>query len=175
MPFFFVPLTGLAMASVEPEEMASAAGLMSFMRTLSGAFATSLVTTAWEDKASYNHADLVGSIDPGGDTLRTLQGSGMSLDAASNQLNQLLQSQSIMLSTNQIFWLTGLSFVVAACAIWLAPAPPVWRIPVRHTELFYISKKPGACTGLLSISLPRVAHHIPARSPYCALASPPSA
>ena len=123
MPFFFVPLTGLAMASVEPEEMASAAGLMSFMRTLSGAFATSLVTTAWEDKASYNHADLVGSIDPGGDTLRTLQGSGMSLDAASNQLNQLLQSQSIMLSTNQIFWLTGLSFVVAACAIWLAPRP----------------------------------------------------
>ena len=123
MPFFFVPLTGLAMASVEPEEMASAAGLMSFMRTLSGAFATSLVTTAWEDKASYNHADLVGSIDAAGDTLRSLQASGMSLDAASNQLNQLLQSQSIMLSTNQIFWLTGLSFVVAACAIWLAPRP----------------------------------------------------
>lgn len=123
MPFFFVPLTGLAMASVEPEEMASAAGLMSFMRTLSGAFATSVVTTAWEDKASYNHADLVGSIDAAGDTLRSLQDSGMSLDAASNQLNQLLQSQSIMLSTNQIFWLTGLSFVVAACAIWLAPRP----------------------------------------------------
>lgn len=123
MPFFFVPLTGLAMASVEPQEMASAAGLMSFMRTLSGAFATSLVTTAWEDKASYNHADLVGSIDSAGDTLRSLQNSGMSLDAASAQLNQLLQSQSIMLSTNQIFWLTGLSFIVAACAIWLAPRP----------------------------------------------------
>jgi len=123
MPFFFVPLTGLAMASVEPEEMASAAGLMSFMRTLSGAFATSLVTTAWEDKASYNHADLVGNIDAAGDTLRSLQNSGLSLDAASAQLNQLLQSQSIMLSTNQIFWLTGLSFVVAACAIWLAPRP----------------------------------------------------
>jgi DHA2 family multidrug resistance protein len=123
MPFFFVPLTGLAMASVEPEEMASAAGLMSFMRTLSGAFATSLVTTAWEDKASYNHADLVGSIDSAGDTLRNLQNSGLSLDAANAQLAQLLQSQSIMLSTNQIFWLTGLSFVVAACAIWLAPRP----------------------------------------------------
>ncbi|RQO77635.1 MFS transporter [Aquitalea sp. FJL05] len=123
MPFFFVPLTGLAMASVEPQEMAAAAGLMSFMRTLSGAFATSLVTTAWDDKASYNHADLVGSIDSTGSTLRTLRDSGLSIDAATGQLAQLLQSQSIMLATNQIFWLTGLSFIVAACAIWLAPRP----------------------------------------------------
>ncbi|WP_293761562.1 DHA2 family efflux MFS transporter permease subunit [uncultured Aquitalea sp.] len=123
MPFFFVPLTGLAMASVEVEEMASAAGLMSFMRTLSGAFATSLVTTAWEDKASYNHAELAGKVDSMGDTLRTLTSSGLNADAATAQLNQLLQTQSIMLSTNQIFWLSGLSFVVAACAIWLAPRP----------------------------------------------------
>ncbi|PXX51270.1 MULTISPECIES: DHA2 family efflux MFS transporter permease subunit [Aquitalea] len=123
MPFFFVPLTGLAMASVEPQEMAAAAGLMSFMRTLSGAFATSLVTTAWDDKASYNHADLVGSLDSTGSTLRTLHDSGLSMDAATAQLGQMLQSQSIMLATNQIFWLTGLSFVVAACAIWLAPRP----------------------------------------------------
>ena len=123
MPFFFVPLTGLAMASVEPQEMASAAGLMSFMRTLSGAFATSVVTTAWDDKASYNHADLVGTVDRMGDTLRSLSQSGLSGDAASAQLNQLLQSQSIMLATNQIFLLTSLSFLIAACAIWLAPRP----------------------------------------------------
>lgn len=123
MPFFFVPLTGLAMASVEPQEMAAAAGLMSFMRTLSGAFATSLVTTAWDDKASYNHADLVGSLDSMGNTLRTLRDSGLSVDGATAQLGQMLQAQSIMLATNQIFWLTGLSFIVAACAIWLAPRP----------------------------------------------------
>jgi DHA2 family multidrug resistance protein len=123
MPFFFVPLTGLAMASVEEHEMASAAGLMSFMRTLSGAFATSLVTTAWDDKASYNHAELAGLVDSMGSSLRTLTDSGLSTDTAYTLMNQTLQSQSIMLSTNQIFWLSGLSFIVAACAIWLAPRP----------------------------------------------------
>ncbi|AVG14812.1 MULTISPECIES: DHA2 family efflux MFS transporter permease subunit [Chromobacteriaceae] len=123
MPFFFVPLTGLALASVEPAEVASAAGLMSFMRTLSGAFATSLVTTAWDDKANYNHAELVGMVDSGGDALRALTGGGLSDSAAWGTIEQTLQAQSIMLSTNQIFWLAGLSFVVAACAIWLAPRP----------------------------------------------------
>ncbi|OHX21345.1 DHA2 family efflux MFS transporter permease subunit [Chromobacterium sphagni] len=123
MPFFFVPLTGLAMASVEPEEMASAAGLMSFMRTLSGAFATSLVTTSWDDKASYNHAELVGMLDSGGGALRALTNSGLSSATAYGVMEQTLQGQSIMLATNQIFWLSGLSFVIAACAIWLAPKP----------------------------------------------------
>ena len=121
MPFFFVPLTGLAMASVEPEEMASAAGLMSFMRTLSGAFATSIVTTAWDDKASHYHAELTALVDSTPQALQQL-GNG-SIEAGREQLSQLIQAQSIMLSTNELFWLSGLSFVLAACMIWLAPRP----------------------------------------------------
>jgi DHA2 family multidrug resistance protein len=121
MPFFFVPLTGLAMASVAPEEMASAAGLMSFMRTLSGAFATSIVTTAWDDKASHYHAELTALVDSTPQALQQL-GNG-SIDAGREQLSQLIQAQSIMLSTNELFWLSGLSFVLAACMIWLAPRP----------------------------------------------------
>ncbi|MDC7717755.1 DHA2 family efflux MFS transporter permease subunit [Vogesella sp. DC21W] len=121
MPFFFVPLTGLAMASVKPEEMASAAGLMSFMRTLSGAFATSIVTTAWDDKASHYHAELAALVDSSPQALQQL-GNG-SIESGRQQLGQLIQSQSIMLSTNELFWLSGLSFVLAACMIWLAPRP----------------------------------------------------
>jgi DHA2 family multidrug resistance protein len=121
MPFFFVPLTGLAMASVEPEEMASAAGLMSFMRTLAGAFATSIVTTAWDDKASHYHAELTALVDSTPQALQQL-GNG-SIEAGREQLSQLIQAQSIMLSTNELFWLSGLSFVLAACMIWLAPRP----------------------------------------------------
>ena len=45
LPFFFVPLTALALGSVEEHETASAAGLQNFLRTLSGAVATSIVTT----------------------------------------------------------------------------------------------------------------------------------
>ncbi|MDZ5649260.1 DHA2 family efflux MFS transporter permease subunit [Nitrospirillum sp. BR 11828] len=113
MPFFFVPLTGLALASVNVEETASAAGLMNFLRTLSGAFATSLVNTLWEDGATRNRAELVDLLRPG------LIGDGLSIQ----QLDNLVQGQGVMLATNQIFLGVAVAFALSALVIWLAPKP----------------------------------------------------
>lgn len=123
MPLFFVPLTGLALASVDLSETASAAGLMSFCRTMSGAIATSLVNTSWENKASYYHAELAGMVDPNGDISNVLAQAGMTLDQARVSMEQTLQSQSIMLSTNHIFLIAAISFGLAATAVWFAPKP----------------------------------------------------
>lgn len=123
MPFFFVPLTGLALASVNEEETASAAGLMSFCRTVSGAFATSLVNTGWENKTAYNHAELAGLTDQSGAVSQLLSQSGMAPDQVLGTMANTLQAQSVMLATNQIFMLAGLAFILAASAIWLAPRP----------------------------------------------------
>ena len=49
MPFFFVGLTALALSSVPAQHQTSAAGLMSFLRTLCGAIGTAIATTAWDD------------------------------------------------------------------------------------------------------------------------------
>src|SRR3546814_17124528 len=49
MPFFFVGLTALALSSVPAPHPTSAAGLMSFLRTLCGAIRTAIETTAWDD------------------------------------------------------------------------------------------------------------------------------
>lgn len=62
MPFFFVPLTTLALSSVLPEETTSAAGLMNFLRTLAGAIGTSWSTTVWEDYARKMHNELANVI-----------------------------------------------------------------------------------------------------------------
>ncbi len=124
LPFFFIPLSGLALASVKPEEVASAAGLMNFSRTLCGAFATSIVTTSWESQVNIFRTDLVSSI--------TLPESLMGLlgnvpltaqNTAFYLLDQLIQSQAVMLATNKIFLLVSFTFAFAACAIWLAPKP----------------------------------------------------
>ncbi len=123
MPLFFVPLTGLALASVLEEEMASAAGLMSFCRTMSGAIATSLVNTGWENSASRYQADLVGLVDRGGEAMHSLMQSGMSLEAARASLAQMVQSQSIMLSTNHMFAIAAVSFLLGAIAVWFVPKP----------------------------------------------------
>lgn len=123
LPFFFIPTTGLALASVEEREMDSAAGIMNFLRTLSGAFATSLVTTVWDNRITLNHAELVGLADPDQSVRTMLEQSGMSADAVNQAIDYLITGQSVMLATNQMMWAIGLAFIFAAMVIWLAPKP----------------------------------------------------
>lgn len=121
MPFFFVPLNSIALSSVNPEETASAAGLMSFLRTLGGAIATSVVNTSWENRMRLNHADLAGQIDPTGEATRSLLETGMGMDGVRNTLDRLLEVQSVMLSTNQLFFVIAIVLFISGCTIWLAP------------------------------------------------------
>lgn len=123
LPFFFVPVTALTLGSVEEHETASAAGLQNFLRTLSGAVATSVITTSWEDRTNHMHAELAGMVDRTGETARSLADSGMSADAIRSVLDNLAQGQSVMLATNEIIAFIAIAFALAACVIWLAPRP----------------------------------------------------
>ena len=123
LPFFFIPLTGLALASVDEDETASAAGLMNFLRTLSGAFATSLITTVWDDQITRNHAELVGLSDSDQSVRTLLESSGMTPDAVLQSIDRLISGQAVMLATNQIMAFVGVAFIFAASVIWLAPKP----------------------------------------------------
>lgn len=118
-----MPVTALSLGSVEEHETASAAGLQNFLRTLSGAVATSIVTTAWEDKTSVMHAELVGYVDCTGETASALSASGMTADAVRGTLDGLLQGQSVMLATNEIMAIVAVVCVVSALVIRLAPRP----------------------------------------------------
>ncbi len=123
LPFFFVPLTALSLGSVELRELASAAGVQNFLRTLSGAVATSLVTTAWEDRTNINHSELSGLADRQGEAMHALTASGMTHDQALFSLDRLVTSQSVTIATNQIMALVTIAFFIAAFVIWFAPTP----------------------------------------------------
>lgn len=123
LPLFFVPLTALSLGSVEESETASAAGLQNFLRTMSGAVATSLVTTFWDDKTTAMHAELSWLADRTGDTLRGMIASGTPFDMAIRQLDNLVQAQSVMIATNQMMMIVAAAFAIAAGVIWFAPKP----------------------------------------------------
>lgn len=123
VPMFFIPTTTIALASVDDKEMDSAAGLMNFLRTLSGAFATSIVTTSWANQATRNHAELVGSIDPDGSIVSMLTQQGMPMESSLQAVDFTLITQSIMLGTNQVMAALAAIFIFAATIIWLAPKP----------------------------------------------------
>jgi len=120
MPMYYVPLTGLAMGSVNEEETASAAGLMNFVRTISGAIATSLVTTAWQDRSIIAHARLADSVDPTGQLAASLP-QGLNGQFLREMLNNLVTGQSLMLATNGLMMVIAATFTIASICIVLAP------------------------------------------------------
>jgi DHA2 family multidrug resistance protein len=123
MPFFFVPLMGLALGSVKPEETASAAGLISFVRTVAGAFGTSITTTAWENSSERVRANLAGLLNNPNAALNGITAQGFTGAQAAGQLDRLVQSQAVMIATNHMFQVISAVMFVAAALVWLAPKP----------------------------------------------------
>jgi DHA2 family multidrug resistance protein len=123
MVMYFIPLNGLINASVGPDEQANASGLANFMRTLGGAFATSLVQTGWADAARREQTELAGAMTHGARVIDAYEASGMSHRGAVETLTRIVEGQSVMLATLDIFGVIALGFFGAAMLIWLAPRP----------------------------------------------------
>lgn len=123
LPMFFLSLTILSMGAVQPDETENAAGLSGFVRTVSSAFATSVVTTRWDKYTTVYHADLVGRSPNLQLELERLARSGFNLDQARVVLDQVVQNQALVLATNRLFWEIGSFLALGLCLIWLIPRP----------------------------------------------------
>jgi DHA2 family multidrug resistance protein len=102
--------------------MAAASGLINFLRTIAGAIATAVTLSAWSTDAVISRSNLVGRLNLSHDLMGRLDG-GLGLDQALHSLDELVQSQSIMLATNHMFLLLGTVVALTAAAIWLMPRP----------------------------------------------------
>ncbi|WP_404333514.1 DHA2 family efflux MFS transporter permease subunit [Sphingomonas sp. MMS12-HWE2-04] len=122
MPFFFIPLTTLALGAVEPHETASAAGVMSFMRTMAGAIGTSISATMWDDGARVARSEIVSRLNTQG-TVDAMTAQGFSLDQIRSVMAQLVDKEAFALATNHIFLISAFIFAGAAMIIWLTPRP----------------------------------------------------
>lgn len=123
MVMFFVPVTGLAMASVRPDEQANAAGLSNFMRTLAGAFATSLIQSGWSNATRANQTELAGAMSNGRHLIEAADQAGMPHDGSVTLLSMVVEGQSVMLATLNMFGVIALCLGFAATLIWLVPKP----------------------------------------------------
>ena len=122
MPCFFIGLNTIALGSISPEDTASGAGILNFLRTTAGAFAVSLTTTSWSNATTSARVSLAGRLNSTG-TLDQMQASGMAPAQALSAVDQLTQQQAVMLATDGVFTAMSVILVIAACSIWLAPRP----------------------------------------------------
>jgi MFS transporter, DHA2 family, multidrug resistance protein len=121
MPFFFIGLTALALSAVKPSETTSAAGIMSFVRTLCGAIGTAMATTAWDNASRISRSDMVGRLNGGDATMASLTAKGMSTDQARAVIDRLVDAQSATVGAVHVFLLAFAVFMFAAAIIWIAP------------------------------------------------------
>ena len=122
MTFFMIPLLGLTLNTVEENEVTSAAGLQSFVRTIATAFATSLSLTYWGDSQRAARNDMVGELQP--EVLHAkLSGMGFSHEQARLMLSNMVEMEATTLAVIHVFWATSAMLLVAAAVIWLAPRP----------------------------------------------------
>jgi len=125
--FFFTPLISIVISGLPPERMASALGLANFCRILGGSFGTSLSVTLWDRREAFHQSRLVEQVtnfNPVSiDMVRQLEALGFHGLKSMGAIAQTITVQAFMLSTNDIFWLSGWIFVGLMAIIWFTKPP----------------------------------------------------
>lgn len=121
MPFFFIGLMSFAMSAVPAKDTASAAGLISFMRTVSGAVGTALAASWWDEASRVSRDQMVGNLNGAQSVMTQLQASGFSEGQALSVMERLVDAQAATLGVNHVFWIGAVILFIAAWLPWLAP------------------------------------------------------
>lgn len=120
MPFFFITAAAMTLIPVRADEVASAAGLQSFTRTIASAIATSLAMTFWNNEARTAGSDLAGRINTDA-TSAILAARGLSADQSRIWIAQIVDKEALMLATNNIFIISSILLWICAACVWIAP------------------------------------------------------
>jgi DHA2 family multidrug resistance protein len=124
MAAFFIPLVTISLSGLAPERIPAASGLFNFARITAGSFGTSITTTVWDRRATLHHAQLVERMSSGdpvtAQALGTLHAGGVGSEQSYFLVNRLVDSQAFMLSANDIFYVSGVAFLVLIGLVWLA-------------------------------------------------------
>lgn len=125
--FFFTPLISIVLSGLPPERVASALGLSNFCRILGGSFGTSISVTWWYRRETLHQSQLVENVNHfnpiSRGTVAQLQQIGFSHLSSYASLMRLIVNEAFMIATNEIFWISGCTFVVLMFVIWLAKPP----------------------------------------------------
>ncbi len=124
MAFFFIPLVTITLSGLTPDRIPAASGLSNFLRITAGAMGTSITTTLWENRAALHHSQLSEAVNQGNNAatnaISGLASSGFSTEQVLGQLNRIVDQQSFMLATNDIFYASAILFLLLIPLVWLA-------------------------------------------------------
>jgi len=127
IPLFFLPLNQIVMAGVGPAELASAAGLSNFIRTISGSMSTAVSVYLWNTRTDYHHAVLTEHIRPDSNAWLAFQqqlaGRSITGSTAATFTDRLVTQQAMTMAVNDVFYLLAVLFLILIPFVWYARPP----------------------------------------------------
>jgi DHA2 family multidrug resistance protein len=121
---FFIPLVAVALGDLRPDQIAAATGLNNFLRISAGAFATSIATTLWENRAALHHAHMVERMTlydpPTTATLQQLGALGLPPEQRYAFLDRMVNQQAFTLSALDLFYASAVLLVLLIPLVWMA-------------------------------------------------------
>lgn len=120
--FMMLPLMTLTLNTVDEHEVASAAGMQSFTRTIATAIATSITLSYWGDTQRAARSDVVANVHP--EAMQSqLAGMGFTPDQIRQVLSNMVDVEATTLALIHTFWATSAILMCAAILVWFAPRP----------------------------------------------------
>ncbi|MGG6461618.1 DHA2 family efflux MFS transporter permease subunit [Solilutibacter silvestris] len=122
---FFMPVLQILLSDLAPHEIAAGSGLATFLRTLGGSFAASLVTYAWSERTATHHAQLTEHIDATSPAMMATvaQYGGGNPQTGAFVLDRIITQQASQIGFNEIFYLIGGLFLSVILIVWMARPP----------------------------------------------------
>lgn len=124
---FFIPINQIILSGLRPDRLAAASGLSNFFRTLSGSMGTAIVVTVWDHRTQLHAVRLAENFTPNGvasqDYVNQIAQLGSPTGVAYAQVQNVINAQSAMLATSEVFWGVAIVFVCLISFIWLTKPP----------------------------------------------------
>lgn len=121
---FLTPLVSLSLVGLPPERIASASGLQTAIRMMSGSLVASLAQTFWDRRARFYQNQMIDVLTPFMDrateAVSALHHAGLVGHQPWEVISHQLLVQADMLSLNDFFVLSSLGFTVSIGIVWLA-------------------------------------------------------
>lgn len=113
---WLAPLTAISFAYIPNSKLAMGQGIFHFFRIFMGGVGTSIFVTMWQRRATHHHSNLVDTINPynpiSKELFSSLEKHHIMGKKALQVVDNLASKQSVMLSTNDVFWFGGWCFVI---------------------------------------------------------------
>ncbi|WP_085809003.1 DHA2 family efflux MFS transporter permease subunit [Sphingomonas sp. TZW2008] len=126
MSTFFLSMLTISLDRIPPERLPSATGLSNFTRIVAGAFAASIITTAWDRREALHQgrlSDAIGNGVPYRMAVENLTRLGLDATQAAAAVTRQMVGQAYLLASTDLFRLSAYLSGSLLILVWLCRRP----------------------------------------------------